>query len=514
MLAPTLAPARHRGIILLLVLAILALMALIGVTFASLAGQGRINARNFAQSVLTPRAADLMDFALEQLIADTGDVRSALRGHSLARDMFGSDAANNGYLAADPSTGAPFTITDVQPVANSAGLYDFQTSLPLPARNPTYYGYNFTRWALRLSYIGNAIPRPVDQTFEILYDNSLGDSSTAFGSGGFRVFRVSPIDATTALNNPTAAAQYGLTAWQNFLVQPQFGTARFVLDGRRLHAFNGPGLGPGALYGNFRYNGGLLAGNPGLTQAGDPGAVGMDEDYDACDLENWFLAIQSADGQVTVPSFHRPGILRYDPKNGVNDWARQNPTSSWADSAARILRPVAADGNDLATFPDLIPDPFDRQDHLRRRQRRRRPHRLGLARPGLPGPARRERTTLEAALRLPGRGPQRADPAQHRGQPRRHRRRPRRPSRQLGQRGRPHLCAAERQPGARDRRRSLQPRRVRLTALHEQHPGRQRGDRRPADPAPQPPGRHAAPVASHDVRSRGDRSQRVHQRRR
>ena len=53
----------------------------------------------------------------------------------------------------------------------------------------------------------------------------------------------------------------------------------------------------------------------------------MDEDYDACDLENWFLAIQSADGQVIIPSFHRPGIIRYDPKNGVNDWARTNPAA-------------------------------------------------------------------------------------------------------------------------------------------------------------------------------------------
>ncbi len=38
---------------------------------------------------------------------------------------------------------------------------------------------------------------------------------------------------------------------------------------------------PNSTYGNFRYN--------GL----DPNAVGMDEDYDACDLENWFLAIQT-----------------------------------------------------------------------------------------------------------------------------------------------------------------------------------------------------------------------------
>ena len=83
MLAPTFAPSRRRGVILVLVLAVLALLALIGVTFATLASQGKINARNFAQSVLTPQADALLDFALEQLIVDTGDVRSALRGHSL-----------------------------------------------------------------------------------------------------------------------------------------------------------------------------------------------------------------------------------------------------------------------------------------------------------------------------------------------------------------------------------------------------------------------------------------------
>ncbi len=358
MLAPTLAPVRQRGVILLMVLAILALMALIGVTFATFAGQGKISARNFALSILTPQPDVLLDFALQQLIADTGDVRSALRGHSLARDMFGNDARDNGYLAANPSTGAPFTITNIQPVANSAGLYDFQTSIAVPARDPTFYGYNFTRWALRLTYTGNAIPRPVDQTFEILYDNyQAGDTSTAFTGGGFHVFRVTPIDATTALNNPTAAAQNGLAAWLNLLVQPQAGAARFILDGRRLRAFNGPGLGPAAAYGNFRYNGGLLSGNASLTQPGNPDAVGMDEDYDACDLENWFLAIQSADGQVIIPSFHRPGIIRHDPSHGVSDWARTNPAANWADSASRILRPVAADGHDPATFPDLVPDP-------------------------------------------------------------------------------------------------------------------------------------------------------------
>ena len=80
----------------------LALMALIGITFATFSGQSRISARNFAQSVNQPQRDELMDYALSQLISDTPNRRSAIRGHSLARDMYGSDANFNGYLASRP----------------------------------------------------------------------------------------------------------------------------------------------------------------------------------------------------------------------------------------------------------------------------------------------------------------------------------------------------------------------------------------------------------------------------
>ena len=220
--------------------------------------------------------------------------------------MFGNDARNNGYLKANPATGSPFVVTGFQAVPNSAGLYDFQTNIPIPASDRTFYGYDFTRWVLRMSFTGTALPRPVDQTFEILYDNYRpGDTSTAFSGRGFHVFRVTPIDATTSLDNPTAAVQNGLSTWQDVLAQPLPGAHRFLLDGRRLRAFNGPGMGPNAAYGNFRYNGGILSGNPGRVQPGDPDAVGMDEDYDASDLENWFLAIQSADGIEGGVPLHR-----------------------------------------------------------------------------------------------------------------------------------------------------------------------------------------------------------------
>ena len=118
---------------------------------------------------------------------------------------------------------------------------------------------------------------------------------------------------------------------------------------------------------------------------------------------------------MIIPSFHRPGILRYDPKNGVNDWARTNPAGNWADSAARILRPVAADGHDPATFPDLVPDPatgkitFDVDNDAD-----------GVTDSvwldlGYPARPDCQWSALQAAVRLPGHRPQRPDPSQHAG---------------------------------------------------------------------------------------------------
>ena len=102
-----------------------------------------------------------------------------------------------------------------------------------------------------------------------------------------------------------------------------------------------------AVYANFRYNRPFVA---------SPNAAGMDEDYDAVDLENWFLAMQSADGSVMIPSFHRPSAIRIDPTNGYYDWGGPtNTMPTWNDSASRILRPRAADGHDASAFPDLVP---------------------------------------------------------------------------------------------------------------------------------------------------------------
>ena len=381
----------RRGIILVLVLGMLALMALIGITFATFSGQSRISARNYMQSMNQPQRDELMDYALSQLICDTPDVRSAIRGHSLARDMYGNDANHNGYLAARPDgaymppNGDPyFYITGVAQVGTST-QYNLTTNIP--ANDPAFYGYNFTRWNLRVSYQAVGVSGVVDQTFEILQD-----SQFIANNNGYRTFTVNigltegnsvaatvgppPTSGTpaTKLINPTLGTTTTLPG-QSIIAAT--GVPRFILDGRWLHAFNGPGMGPStsptspipgtsmSVYGNFRFNAAM-----GVN---GPNSVGMDEDYDAVDLENWFLAMQSADGSVMIPSFHRPAAIRNDSTlatypTAIYDWGgpqnaafEKNGPTNWADSASRILRPRAADGHDAATFPDLVPDPTTHQ---------------------------------------------------------------------------------------------------------------------------------------------------------
>ena len=302
----------RRGIALILILGMLGLLAFIGVTFATIAGQARIGARNYAQSVMTPQPAELMEFALSQLIGDTDDDRSAIRGHSLARDMYGNDAQNNGYV--DKSEGVYFTAGVATPAGtvdaagrSLVGTIQCVTSVPCPgnATGP-FYGYDFTRWVVKfdaqLGPTGGGLEsRLVGQTFEIVYDDALSVTRSFNPS---RVFYLAPLpnpmgyrsnyqSPETVVSGDVAVNQsmlIGEYADLNGFAVP-INTA-FTIDGRFLRAFNGPGMGPLAQYGNMRYNQGLLGGDPRTVSIGPgrPNLVGMDEDYDACDLENWFLA--------------------------------------------------------------------------------------------------------------------------------------------------------------------------------------------------------------------------------
>src|SRR4051794_17887842 len=143
---------QRRGVVLILVLGMLGLLALIGVTFATFSGQAKTNSRNFSQAQNWPDSSELMDFALAQLINDTDNPQSAIRGHSLVRDMYGNDAfLNASFLNGHPTkntgptipntppptlvTSGPATVADLYNLTsplntiNVVGLYRCQTNI-------------------------------------------------------------------------------------------------------------------------------------------------------------------------------------------------------------------------------------------------------------------------------------------------------------------------------------------------------------------------------------------------
>ncbi len=382
---------QRRGIVLVLVLAMLGLMALVGVTFATYAAQSRISNKQFMLSLFQPQADELMDFGLAQLITDTNDIKSVIRGHSMARDMFGNDANTNALLGLSPTTGAAFSIGTVTQVT---GTTQYTLTTNIQSNDSAFFGYSFLRWVmqLKLQLPSNSplLISPgtgvITQSFEIIGDSLYNPNSTA---GRVLTINVPNTDANAVLANPTVqvtATQTLVTQLPGLYVQYAATNNKplvpnsFTLDSRWMHAFNGAGAGqnintttglPASYYPNFRFSGpnttySSLGLNPPTTalpngSALSPGSMGMDEDYDACDLENWFLAIQSADGKVMIPSFHRPAISPVRPQQqrerlDENEPVGSERSASWADSAARILRPVKADGHDPTTFGDLMPD--------------------------------------------------------------------------------------------------------------------------------------------------------------
>ncbi len=445
--------AKRRGIVLVLVLGMLGLLALIGVTFATFANQAQINSRSFALAANFPDASEVMDFALSQLIDDTSNPASVIRGHSLKRDMYGNDALNNGAILNGGPGGAPLAVTGITLITSGtyAGMIQLTTNIPSnnSSAGAQFYGFDFTRWILRFptQQVSPGSPATsgvtyVNRSHEILVDDPTG--FTIGSASSFRLFYIAvpnydivqflkpsvtipqlpPFDSPLTVI-PTSPAPFvqapmisGFTSpetsiaylpWSSALttIPTSTGTglpainAAFTLDGRFLRAFNGPGISgmnafgldtallgnsvatfvvghPLSEFANFRYNGNLF--NNVLTSFNTPAAIGaftpfygdpnqipaaMDEDYDACDLENWFLAIQSADGQVVIPSFHRPGILTINPLNTAdNDWTRSINNAGTdvvkqlaaTRAMSRILRPRSVDGHNSISFPNLIPN--------------------------------------------------------------------------------------------------------------------------------------------------------------
>lgn len=257
-------PSRRRGVAIIIVLGMLTLFMAVGVTFVLFTRIESQGARNFKRAFQEPAGgrADVHDVdaifrtALSQLIYDTDNKQSAIRGHSLLRDMFGS---------ADSQPLNTFTGTVPNEAKDDGAELRYQ---PTSDRYRPYYG----------AYNGTGIFNPIDT-------DANGEISEAEVSTQLRNLKPYP-EFGTALNTAT---------WTPIL---PFNYSVFDLRGTR----------PATL----QVTAGATSEDPTPEKFSDTANFhwfGFDEDYDYPDFNNMFLAMERADGRILIPSFHRPHLL-------------------------------------------------------------------------------------------------------------------------------------------------------------------------------------------------------------
>ena len=278
---------KQRGAVLLVVVSMLVLFVLIGVTYAIVSSQYRRGARIVSrQKQLGVDPEQHLDSALYQVLRDTRSPTSALRGHSLLRDIYGTSVRGRVSAAANPTI--------------------LQNKQFLRFRGTPIQQSRITPW------------------------NGQWNASLNYYSGCVLTFTSGPLKGTST-RVIAYQANAGDLAFDVMLPQagqlPRPG-AEFVVNG---HPFSGAGFGHQAgqqaltnealkpnLYGDFNRTGAYLNG-------------GAHESYDAVDYQNMALAaVIPLEGKV-VPSFHRPALVRY--------WMNQG---AWNQALQRqvIMRPA------------------------------------------------------------------------------------------------------------------------------------------------------------------------------
>lgn len=335
----------RRGVVLIIALGLLALFAAVGLSFAVVSKYESFSARNFKRYFQADDAGGeidvpirpLAEFAVSQLVHDTRQTNSALRGHSLLRDMYGSPVdESTGGLGADPEA------------RNQAA-------------NEAYKG----------AYNGNGIFAPLDDpgNSNLFTDATLGLSSNPTLKGAIEdseaayfLARQRPVIGLDSAGNPRVVAGTAGTIPQLFPILP--------------HSFMwfdqlGGGGGGGRPQTNDRRQPERFTTDPTGTSVF--GFFGFDEDYDYPDYNNWFLAMERADGQPVAVSFHRPFLVRHfeslTPAFFANAYASLDPNvgspdpnfkrrPAWRDNNADgrgrglILRPRELEYNASVVFND------------------------------------------------------------------------------------------------------------------------------------------------------------------
>lgn len=251
-LAPS-APPR-RGILLLVVLSMLTLFLLIGTAFIVSSNQYRqankIRAKLTEASNSSIDQQDLLNEVINQLVRDTNNPNSAIRFHSLLRDMYGNDGATiglsqsvsfltrnigsfDGFGLVD-RTGQTFTVNALDQSMNSIGDQFFwvavrfedrtanSVALPLSLNDDYYNGRLFTFTEGELQGVTARVMR-----YTVLRDQA----GSAFR---YAIFTLMPLNADEPIRSLTLTTQANAAS-----VDPWLRTEA-VLNGL---PFNGTGMG-------------------------------------------------------------------------------------------------------------------------------------------------------------------------------------------------------------------------------------------------------------------------------
>src|SRR5260370_22917159 len=206
----------RRGVILLIVIAMLTLFAAVGLAFVFYAESEAVSSTTTvqAQSKTAPDADPelLLSYFLSQLIYDTTNINSSIRGHSLARTMYGYNANALNYAAFSG-------VGRLHVLPNALGLDDYycvNTQLypsdGFAQRDPEMYGGTYRAWNAPYTYpdLNNMFLAQVAADGSVITPSfrrkwAEAKSGGAFGSPQFKYVTLVPdISYHTLFSTPDA----------------------------------------------------------------------------------------------------------------------------------------------------------------------------------------------------------------------------------------------------------------------------------------------------------------------
>lgn len=348
----------RRGVTLLMVISIVVLFLLMGTAFMVLATQFRRSATMLSH-VRERRddARTLVSRAFRDLLREPNLDNSAspLRGHSLLGDIYGYGFTN---LLPLPSTALNKTGPGVYELTLQAPTHKLKSDLdPTITTNPDdeYHAYTGRRLSLTSVYLGGSqigpfhtvtgfiqnyvyvpavAPNPARYVFTVQFDP---DDTRAVDSIGFDSFNIHingrPFNGSGAgrysQNVTNGVTNYLLPALNSEALRPN----RSVLGENRTQ-----------LWQNY-----LSTSTPSSPLL--PNSNSTNEDYDAVDYQNMFLAWvrPTSGGPNITPSFYRPELVKFWAGSGS---LGQKPYSFQADRTDGNGNPFYVDGNGDG-FPDV-----------------------------------------------------------------------------------------------------------------------------------------------------------------